>query len=119
MPCWQHETAMLSCLRRLGDLRQERSSSGKAFSLFQNFFDLHSVPFRPLCGRKARIYRLDDKSFWFGNRCCLGKTGAEEAIDGFLHRFAGAANLFVEERRDIIIESKSCSHIMMLSMGAS
>ena len=61
----------------------------------------------------------DNKSL-FGLRMPTGReAAAKQSVDGTFERAAGAAGFFLHKVSDIVVESESGSHIMMLLGKAS
>ena len=85
----------------------------RPFQKLDQFFDLIEA----LSRRRLQVPRFNFERFpgWLLG----GQAEAQEIIDRLLERASRAPELFLEQLRDIIIESKRGSHIMMLLCKAS
>jgi len=82
----------------------------RTFQSFNQFFDVIEIKSR----RRTQIPRFDHEGF----SCRLlrrRQPQSQKPIHHPLERFPRLAGLLIQQGGDIIVESKSCSHILMLT----
>ena len=102
----------LGSRRREEGLCPERSSSVRALNDIDEFLNAAGSPFR---GQTHTLDGLDHKAlrlWWVGG---MRKASKKDTVYGLLHRLTSTTVFFFEKGRHVIVDGKSCSHIMMLS----
>lgn len=80
----------------------------RAFERLDQFLNLLEV-------RQSQLYRLHNK--WLSDRLFRGcQTQPQKAIDDTFQRLTRFANFLVQQRSYVVIEGKSGSHILMLTV---
>jgi hypothetical protein len=65
--------------------------------------------------RQLKIDRRDPERLWSNALWWSGESDAQTPIHRLLERLTRTAVLPLEEARYVVVDGKSCSHIMMLS----
>src|ERR1017187_9972441 len=93
---------------------RERSPAFRPFKCLKQLFNVVETE----SGRRPEIPGFDHKRL-SGRLLRSHQPQPQKVIDRLLERCSGAADLLVQQSRHIVIESKSSSHIMMLTNKAS
>ena len=72
-----------------------------------------------LAGAQAQEKRRHHKWFYGLGISAGGQALAEQGVDGALEGVAGAADLFLDQAGNVVVEGEGGSHIMMLPSKAS